>query len=100
MPRRYPPELGRRVLDLVESGRKIAEVAKLLGISEQTIYVWRRQHMIDTGQMSGVPSREQSELAAARKRIEELEAELAIHRRAAELLGNSTSPKGGSRPSA
>ncbi|MFE9600869.1 transposase [Streptomyces hokutonensis] len=44
MPRSYPPEFRRKVLDLVESGRKVAEVAQLLGISDQTIYVWRRQH--------------------------------------------------------
>ncbi|MFD7409671.1 transposase [Streptomyces sp. NPDC059866] len=89
MPRSCPPEFRRRVLDLVASGRKTAEVAKLLGISEQTIYVWRRQHLIDTGQMPGVPSNEQAELAAARKRIAELEAELAVHRRAAEPLGEA-----------
>ncbi|MEU9331465.1 transposase [Streptomyces canus] len=86
MPRSYPPEFRRKVLDLVASGRKVAEVARLLGISDQTIYVWRRQHLIDTGQLPGTNSTDQSELAAARKRIAELEAELAIHRRAAELL--------------
>jgi transposase-like protein len=74
-------------------------VATLLGISEQTIYVWRRRYLIDTRQMLGVPSHEQSELAAARKRIAELEVELAVHRRASELLGETTSPKGGSQPS-
>ncbi|MFD9657985.1 transposase [Streptomyces mirabilis] len=99
MPRSYPPEFRRKVLDLVASGRKVAEVARLLGISDQTIYVWRRQHLIDTGQLPGTNSSYLSELAAARKRIAELEAELAIHRRAAELLGEATSPKGGSKPS-
>jgi transposase len=100
MPRSYPPEFRRKVLDLVASGRKVAEVAQLLGISDQTIYVWRRQHLIDTGQLPGTNSTDQSELAVARKRIAELEAELAIHRRAAELLGEVTSPKGGSKSSA
>jgi transposase len=100
MPRSYPPEFRRKVLDLVASGRKVAEVAQLLGISDQTVYVWRRQHLIDTGQLPGTNSSDQSELAAARKRIAELEAELAIHRRAAELLGEVTSPRGGSKPSA
>ncbi|ANS62328.1 transposase [Streptomyces lincolnensis] len=100
MPRSYPPEFRRKVLDLVASGRKVVEVAQLLGISDQTIYVWRRQHLIDTGQLPGTTSNDRSELAAARKRIAELEAELAIHRRAAELLGEVTSPKGGSKPSA
>ncbi|MGW7386660.1 transposase [Streptomyces sp. NPDC054794] len=100
MPRSYPPEFRRKVLDLVASGRKVAEVARLLGISDQTIYVWRRQHLIDTGQLPGTNSSDLSELTAARKRIAELEAELAIHRRAAELLGEVTSPKGGSKQSA
>ncbi|MFF4259743.1 hypothetical protein ACFY1L_52210 [Streptomyces sp. NPDC001663] len=63
------------------------------------MYVWRRQHLIDTGQLPGTTSAGQSELAVARKRIAELEAESAIHRRAAELLGEVTSPKGGSKPS-
>ncbi|MFH9968391.1 transposase [Streptomyces mirabilis] len=67
--------------------------ARLLGISDQTIYVWRRQRLIDTGQLPGTTSSDLSELAAARKRLAELEAELAIHRRAAELMGEVTSPK-------
>ncbi|WP_107057590.1 transposase [Streptomyces sp. NRRL S-646] len=54
-PRSYPPEFRRRVLHLVVSGRKAAEVAKLLGIIEQTIYVWRRRHLIDTGQAPVAP---------------------------------------------
>ncbi|MEV8546765.1 transposase [Streptomyces sp. NPDC051572] len=61
MPRSYPPEFRRKVLDLVASGRKVAEVAQLLGISDQTIYVWRRQHLIDTGQLPGTNSTDQSE---------------------------------------
>jgi transposase-like protein len=99
MPRSYPPEFRRRVLDLVASGRKVAEVAQLLGVSDQTIYNWRRQHLIDTGQIPGTTSSDQAELTAARKRIAELETELAIHRRAAELLGEATRPKGGTKPS-
>lgn len=51
MPRRYPAEFRRKVLDLVESGRPVAQVAHDLGISDQTIYNWRRQHLIDTGQV-------------------------------------------------
>jgi transposase len=36
--RGYPPEFRRKVLDLVEARRPIAEVAKALGISAQSIY--------------------------------------------------------------
>jgi transposase-like protein len=97
--RGYPPEFRRRVLDLVEAGRKVAEVAHDLGISDQTIYNWRRQDRIDRGLESGLSSAEKAELAAARKRIRELEAEVAVHRRATELLKEEADPKGGSRPS-
>ena len=97
--RGYPPEFRRRVLDLIAAGRKIAEVAEDLGISDQTIYTWRRQDRIDRGLEAGVSSAEKAELVAARKRIRELEAELAVHRRATELLKEEADPKGGSRPS-
>ena len=40
--RGYPPEFRRRVVDLVEGGRKVSEVAADLEVSEQTIYTWRR----------------------------------------------------------
>ena len=42
---------------------------------------------------------ERAELLSARRRIHELETELAIHRRAAELLKGTTSPKKDSRQS-
>jgi transposase-like protein len=41
--RGYPPEFRRRVLDLVDRGRTVSEVANDLEVSEQTIYTWRRQ---------------------------------------------------------
>jgi transposase len=78
-------------------------VAKALGISDQTIYTWRRQDRIDKGLEKGLEpgltSGEKSELAAAKQRIAALEAELAVHRRASELLGKVVPPKGGCRPS-
>jgi len=98
--RGYPAELRRRVVDLLATGRKVADVARDLGISEQVIYGWRRQEQIDRGLEPGVSTLERAELAAAKRRIRELEAELAVHRRAAELLKETADPKGGSRPSA
>jgi transposase len=97
--RGYPPEFRRRVLDLVEAGRPVVDVARDLGISAESIYTWRRQDRIDKGLQPGLSSAEKSELAAAKRRIAELEAELAIHRRASDLLGKVVPPKGGSRPS-
>ena len=90
----YPPEFRRRVLDLVAAGKKISEVAHDLGISEQSIYTWRRQDEIDRGLRPGLTSHEHAELTAAKRRIHELETELAIHRRASELLKERADPKG------
>jgi transposase-like protein len=97
--RGYPAEFRRRVVDLVEGGRKVSEVATEFGVSEQTIYVWRRQAGIDAGLEAGVTTSELAELAAAKRRIRELETELAIHRRATALLKEKSDPKGRSRRS-
>jgi transposase len=97
--RGYPPEFRRKVLDLVEAGRPIAEVAKALGISAQSIYTWRRQDRIDRGLLPGLSSQEHDELVVARRRIAQLETELAVTRRAAELLKEATPPFDGSQRS-
>ena len=97
--RGYPAEFRQRVLELIGAGRGVRDVAVDLGISEQTVYSWRRQERVDQGIEPGLTSGERAELTAARRRIRELEAELAIHRKAAELLKGTTSPKGDSRPS-
>ena len=97
--RGYPAEFRRRVLDLVAGGRRVRDIAHDLGVSDQTVYDWRRQERIDSGVEPGLTTAERAELVAARRRIRELEQELVIHRKAAELLKGTTSPKGGSRPS-
>jgi transposase-like protein len=73
-------------LDLLKAGRTVPELARDLQIGDQTIDNWRRQDLIDSGQLAGVTSADQAELVAARRRIAELETELAVHRRATELL--------------
>lgn len=93
----YPAEFRRRVLDLVDAGRPVADIARDLGISDQTVYNWRRQDRVDRGVEPGLSTGERAELAAARKKIRELESELAVHRRASELLKESADPKGVSR---
>ena len=95
----YSAEFRRKVLDLLAAGRSVAAVAYDLDLSDQTIYNWRRQDRIDRGLQSGLSTAENAELGKAKKRISELEAELAISRRAMELLKEQTSPKGGTRPS-
>ncbi len=94
----YSVEFRRKVLDLLAEGRSVASVAHDLDISDQTIYNWRRQDRIDRGLQPGLSTAENAELAAAKKRISELETELAVSRRAMKLLQEESSPKGGTRP--
>ena len=92
--RSYPSEFRRRVLDLVAAGRRVEDIARDLGISDQTVYSWRRQDRVDRGLEAGLTSSEHAELISARRRIRELETELAVHRKAAELLKGASLPKG------
>lgn len=97
--RGYPSEFRRKILDLLEAGRSVGDVARDLQISDQSIYSWRRQDRIDRGLVPGLTSAEKAELIAARKRITDLETELKTTQRAMELVREVVPPKGGSKPS-
>jgi len=49
VPRRYPVEFRRKVLDLIEAGKPVAEIAAQLGVTAQTVCNWRNQDQIDRG---------------------------------------------------
>ena len=95
MPYRYPPEFRRKVLDLLAAGRSVASLSVDLGVSDQTIYNWRRQDAVDRGVEVGLTSSEKEELRTAQRRIAELETELAVTKRANELLKAQVVTAGG-----
>ena len=86
MPRTYDPEFRRWVVELVRAGRPVRVVAAELGLAEATVYRWKAQDLIDRGVKQGTSTSDQGELAAARRRIQELETELALVKRAAALF--------------
>jgi transposase len=86
--RGYPAEFRRRPLDLVAAGKPVRGVARLLEVSDQSIYSWRRQ-LIDQGGLPGLASAEREELREARRRIRELEAELELQPVRASMPGGS-----------
>ena len=93
----YPVEFRRRALDFVAAGRPISDVARDLDICSQSSYPWERQDRIDEGLEPGTTSVEAVELAAAKPRIVQLEAELAIANKAVGLLTEAADPKVGLR---
>lgn len=60
--RGYPAAFRGKVLDLVGAGRPVADVARDLEISPNSVYAWRRQDRIDKGLEPGVNSAEKAEL--------------------------------------
>ena len=99
MPRHYPAELRRRTCERMLAGEAVKDLVSELGISEHTLYRWRRQALIDTGQRPGAKSYDADPLVAARRRIKELEVELKLVKAASALFaeGEEVSPKGSTR---
>ena len=98
MPRRYPPEIRRQVVELARAGTRVKQLAATFGMSEAIIYVWLRQDQIDRGEIEGVSTDQAMELAAAKRRIRQLETELAVSRKVNEVfLDQDLAPKASTR---
>ena len=98
MPRRYPPEVRRQVIELARSGTRVKHLAVTFGMTETSVYNWLKQDRVDRGEEIGKTTDQQLELAAARRRIKQLETELAVARKINEVfLKEGISPKGSSR---
>ena len=98
MPSGYPPEVRCQVIEFARSGTRVEQLAATFHMSEATIYNWLKQDRIDRGEEIGKTTDQQLELAAARRRIKQLETELAVARKVNEVfLGEGISPKGSSR---
>ena len=91
--------LFRSVCSRLVAGEKVTTLSRELGVSEGTLYLWKRQALIDAGRLEGVKSFEADELAQALRTIAELEAELEITKAAVALFNGEdpVPPKGGAR---
>jgi transposase len=98
MPRRYPVEIRRQVVELARAGTRVAQLSQTFGMTETTIYNWIKQDKIDQGELDGLSTDQSLELAAAKKRIRQLETELAVARKVNEIfLDQDLAPKASSR---
>lgn len=98
MAQRYAKQFRRDVCERLVAGEKVVSLSRELGVSEATLYLWKRQALIDAGRAEGVKSFEADELAQALETIAELEAELEAVKAAVALFnGEDVTPKGGAR---
>jgi transposase-like protein len=99
MPKQYAREFRRAVCARLVAGERVSSLSNEVGVSEATLYLWKRQAMIDAGRAEGVKSFEADELAQAHRTIAELEAELEITRAAVAIFNGEepVAPKGGAR---
>ena len=98
MPSKYPVEIRRQVLELARAGTRVAQLSQTFGMTQATIYNGVKQDKIDHGEIDGLSTDQAMELAAAKKRIRQLETELAVARKVSEIfLDQDLAPKASSR---
>jgi len=87
----YPPELRRRMVELVRSGRSPDSLAEEYEPSGQAIRNWIRQAERDAGKrQDGVTSEEKAELGRLRREVRALREERAILAKAAAWFARET----------
>ncbi len=81
----YPPEFKREAVRLVRSSsdKSVAQIAKELGVSDNSLRNWVKQFEIDVGEREGLSTEERKELSKLRKENRILRQEREILRKAA-----------------
>ena len=87
----YPPELRRRLVEMVRAGRSPAELAEQFEPSEQCIRNWVKQAERDEGKrQDGLTTAEKEELGRLRRENRALREERAILAKAAAWFARET----------
>ncbi|MBA2522759.1 MAG: transposase [Solirubrobacterales bacterium] len=87
----YPPEFKAEAVRLAKSsGETIAQIAKDLGISNQTLRNWVGQDNVDAGKATGLTSDERARMRELERENRKLREEREILRKAAAFFAAET----------
>lgn len=87
----YPEEFRRDAVGLVRAGRGVKDVARSLGVSDQSLRNWVKQDQLNRRERDDGPTDdERAELRELRKRVRRLEQEREILKRAAAFFAAET----------
>lgn len=87
----YPPEFRREAVQLARSAeRSIAQVARDLGVSNQTLHTWIKQADVDAGKREGLTTEEREELRRLRRENRTLLQEREILKKAAAFFSRES----------
>jgi transposase-like protein len=80
----YDPEFRSQIIEMVQEGRRPADLAAEFGVTATTIWKWVRQAELDGGERhDGLTTDEKTELAKLRREVRVLREERDILKKAA-----------------
>ena len=87
----YPGEFRREAVQMVRSGRTVADVATSLGVTEPSLRTWVKRDQLERRERDdGLTVAEREELRELRRRVKRLEQERDLLKRAAAFFARET----------